>query len=67
MLDIKVIGYDIFDILVNYWHVQINQKQNRIGKNRINKAKNGTDKLSPHLQKHEECHAVFVISNMCIN
>ena len=28
MLDIKVIGYDIFDILVNYWHVQINQKQN---------------------------------------
>ncbi len=24
-LDIEVIGYDIFDILTNYWHYQINQ------------------------------------------
>jgi len=26
-LGIKVIGYDVFDILVNYWDVQINQAQ----------------------------------------
>ena len=34
-LDIEVIGYDIFDLLVKYWQIQIN-KPNELYKNLIN-------------------------------
>ncbi len=43
-LDIKVIAYDIFDLLVNYWNVQINQPKDLY--NNLKKLKNSKEEYN---------------------
>ena len=52
-LDIKVIGYDIFDILVNFWNELINNKEKLI--NNLKKqvvSKENYEFIKKHLKDH---------------
>lgn len=52
-LGIDVIGYDIFDILVNFWNVQINNKEKLFeGLNKIEPTKENYEKIKIELKKH---------------
>jgi DNA adenine methylase len=53
MLDIEVIGYDIFDILVNYWQVQINNKKELFDRlSKIEPSKENYEVIKSELKKH---------------
>ncbi len=53
MLDLEVIGYDIFDILVNYWNIQINKKEALFDElSKIKPTKENYEKIKIELKKH---------------
>jgi len=53
MLDMEVIGYDIFDILVNYWNVQINSTKDLFNElSKIKPTKENYEKIKIELKKH---------------
>jgi DNA adenine methylase len=53
MLDMEVIGYDVFDILVNYWNIQINNKERLFEElSKIKPTKENYELIKTELKKH---------------
>lgn len=77
-LGIEVIGYDIFDLLVNYWNVQINKPEQlynnlislkntkeeyEIIKNKLKEIWNKTEGLLPHNYSDVELATLYYFSH----